>query len=56
MLESTIVFVISKDKLSTHFPGTSPSLQYALSGELRLSGNHTMMEYEMRREPYSQKS
>ena len=24
--------------------------------ELRLSGNHTVMEYEMSREPYSQKS
>ena len=25
-------------------------------GELRLSQNHTVMEYEMSREPYSQKS
>ena len=24
-------------------------------GKLRLSGNHTMTEYEMSREPYSQK-
>ena len=25
-------------------------------GKLRLSGNHTVTEYEMSREPYSQKS
>ena len=27
-----------------------------LSGEFRLSGNHTVTEYEMSGEPYSQKS
>ena len=29
---------------------------YNVPGELRLSGNHTVMEYEMSGEPYSQRS
>ena len=29
---------------------------HILGGELRLSGNHTVTEYEMSGEPYSQKS
>ena len=33
----------------------SPSVCYEILGELRLSENHSVTEYEMSGEPYSQK-